>query len=129
MIEIVPIGLVQSVLKKEEDCPLQEHEGAPEAIIELFEGYATAAEHIKPGAEIILLTWLDKANRRVLKTKPRNDPNGVLTGVFSTRSPDRPNPIGIHYTRVISIQTRKIKVSALEVIDQTPVIDIKPQIF
>src|SRR5687768_1639650 len=82
---------------------------------------------IKPGSEILLLTWLHMADRNVIKCKPRNNPKSPLTGVFSTRSPDRPNPIGIHLVKVLSISDNGlIKVSAMEVIDQIPIIDIKP---
>jgi tRNA-Thr(GGU) m(6)t(6)A37 methyltransferase TsaA len=127
MIDVKPIGVIHSGLKNLLDCPLQENENAPEAIIEIFKEYAEAAEHIKPGDKIVLLTWLNKANRSVLKTYPRNDMKALLTGVFSTRSPDRPNPIGLHLVEVTAIDTakRQLVISSLEVLDGTPVIDIK----
>jgi tRNA-Thr(GGU) m(6)t(6)A37 methyltransferase TsaA len=123
------IGTVYSELKRLEDCPLQELENAPEAIIEIFNEYQDTIQNVKPGAEMILFTWLHRADRSVLVTRPRNNPNAPLTGVFSTRSPDRPNPIGIHFVKIISILPgNRFKVSGLEVLDQTPLIDIKPDL-
>jgi len=123
------IGTIHSELKRLEDCPLLENENAPEAIVEIFNEYTAAIQNIKPGAELILLTWLHEADRTVLVTKPRNNPNAPLTGVFSTRSPDRPNPIGIHFVKVVSVLPHnKFKVSRLEVLDQTPLLDIKPDL-
>jgi tRNA-Thr(GGU) m(6)t(6)A37 methyltransferase TsaA len=105
---------------------LQEHENAPEAEIIIFPEFVEAIKDIKVGSEILLLTWLHLADRRILKCKPRNNPEAPFTGVFSTRSPDRPNPIGIHYVKVLSISDNGLmRVSGLEVIDQTPLIDIK----
>jgi tRNA-Thr(GGU) m(6)t(6)A37 methyltransferase TsaA len=121
------IGKINSELKSTEECPLQENENAPEASITIFPEFIEGIEQVQVGNEIILLTWLHKADRTVMKCLPRNDPAASLTGVFSTRSPDRPNPIGLHTVKVLS-KTGKglIKVSALEVLDQTPLIDIKP---
>ena len=122
------IGIVRSELKEMEDCPRQENENAPEATVEIFNEFAEGCENIQEGNNIILLTWLHEADRSILKTRPRNNKNLPLTGVFSTRSPDRPNPIGIHITTVTSIISGNMfKVSNLEVLDGTPVIDIKPQ--
>jgi tRNA-Thr(GGU) m(6)t(6)A37 methyltransferase TsaA len=127
--QIKYIGIVHSELKRLEDCPLLEHENAPEAIVEIFTEFLEGIKNLKPGSELILFTWLHKADRTVLKTKPRNNPNAEMTGIFSTRSPDRPNPIGIHYVKVISVlQHNKLQVTGLEVLDQTPVIDIKPDL-
>jgi tRNA-Thr(GGU) m(6)t(6)A37 methyltransferase TsaA len=122
------IGKIHSELKKKEDCPLQESENAPEATIEIFDEFAEGIKNIKPGTEIILLTWLHEADRSVVKCVTRNNYNSPKFGVFSTRSPDRPNPIGLHSVKVISINNTTIKVSALEVLDQTPLLDIKPVI-
>ncbi len=122
------IGKIHSVLKKKEDCPLQESEEAPEATLEIFPGYIEGIKNIKPGSDILLLTWLHQADRTVIKCITRNNYDSPKMGVFSTRSPDRPNPIGIHSVKVISITNGFIKVSALEVLDQTPLIDIKPVI-
>ena len=127
MIDVQPIGVIHSGLKNLLDCLLQENEDAPEAIIEIFLEYAEAAEHIKPGDKIVLLTWLNRANRSVFKTYPRNDKEALFKGVFSTRSPDRPNPIGLHLVEVTSVDSvkRQLVISSLEVLDGTPVIDIK----
>jgi tRNA-Thr(GGU) m(6)t(6)A37 methyltransferase TsaA len=124
---LVLIGVVHSHLKRLEDCPLQESEKAPEATIEIFPEYIKGIKNIKKGDQLLLLTWLHKSDRTVVATHPRNDPSIPLTGVFSTRSPDRPNPIGLHIVNVVSISTEgMIKVSGLEVLDQTPLLDIKP---
>lgn len=125
--QIIFIGTVHSGLKKLEDCPRQEKENAPEATVEVFSEFTEAAESIKEGDEMILFTWLHEADRSVLKTRPRNNNNLPLTGVFSTRSPDRPNPIGIHMVTISAIiNSNQFKVSNLEVLDGTPLIDIKP---
>jgi tRNA-Thr(GGU) m(6)t(6)A37 methyltransferase TsaA len=123
------IGTIHSELKRLEDCPLQEVENAPEAIIEIFDEFREAIQNIRPGAQLILFTWLHEADRTVLLTKSRNNPSAPLTGVFSTRSPDRPNPIGIHFVKVVAVLPHnKFKVSGLEVLDQTPLVDIKPDL-
>jgi tRNA-Thr(GGU) m(6)t(6)A37 methyltransferase TsaA len=122
------IGKIQSELKNIEDCPRQENESAPEATITIFPEYIEGMRHVEVGSEILLLTWLHLSDRSVLKTKPRNNPKAQLTGIFSTRSPDHPNPIGLHTVKVISVDDGKMKVSALEVLDGTPLIDIKPVI-
>lgn len=123
---IEPIGVVHSPLKRIEECPLQERENAPEAIIEIFPAFVEGVSHLSTGDELILLTWLHKSDRTVLSTRPRNDPKAPMTGVFSTRSPDRPNPIGYHVAKVLSVDKNVIRVSNLEVLDGTPIIDIKP---
>jgi tRNA-Thr(GGU) m(6)t(6)A37 methyltransferase TsaA len=122
------IGLVRSSLKELKDCPLQESEGAPHASVIIDHDYIDAISGLNAGAEILLLTWLHKGDRTTLKTKPRNNPAAKLTGVFATRSPDRPNPIGLHVANILSINGSEIKISRLEVLDGTPVIDIKPVI-
>jgi tRNA-Thr(GGU) m(6)t(6)A37 methyltransferase TsaA len=121
------IGEVRSSLKRLEDCPLQESENAPVADLFIFSEYLDAIDNILPGTEITIFTWLDKADRSILKCVPRNNYDSPMIGVFSTRSPDRPNPIGIHIANVISVSKEGvITVSNLEVLDGTPVIDIKP---
>lgn len=121
------IGKIHSELKTLSECPLQENENAPEAVLKIFPEFVEGIQEITAGSEILLLTWLHMADRSVLKCQPRNNNKAALTGVFSTRSPDRPNPIGIHSVMVVSIpENGTIKVSGLEVIDQTPIIDIKP---
>ncbi len=123
------IGKVHSSLKNLEDCPLLEHENAPQATIEVFAEFKEGIKNIKSGSKLILFTWLHEADRTVLSTRPRNNPNAPITGVFSTRSPDRPNPNGIHFVTVASIlQDNTFQVAGLEVLDQTPIIDIKPDL-
>ena len=123
------IGKIHSDLRRLEDCPLLEHENAPPATIEIFNDFREAVKNVKAGDEMILLTWLHEADRTVLTTRPRNNPNAPMTGVFSTRSPDRPNPIGIHFVTIASVgDNNRFKVSGLEVLDGTPLIDIKPDL-
>lgn len=120
------IGTVRSSLKNRRDCPSQEKEGAPEAWIEIDPLYADALYGLRQDDEIIVLTWLHLGNRDTLQVHPRGNRENPLKGVFATRSPSRPNPIGFHQTRIINLdQPLKIKVQALEVVDKTPVIDIK----
>lgn len=125
MTELKIIGKIHSSLKSLEECPRQEHEHAPSAKIEIASGFTMAAQNIKSGDRIIVLTWLDRADRTVMMTHPRNDTSHPLTGVFSTRSPDRPNPIGLHFVTVKNVSGYFIELESLEVLDQTPVIDIK----
>ena len=120
------IGQVKSLLKDLKDCPLQENEKAPPATLLIDKEYLQAVNGLETGMNILLLTWLDKADRTILTTKPRNNPNAKTAGVFATRSPDRPNPIGLHVVKILEINNREIKVSNLEVLDRTPLIDIKP---
>ena len=123
------IGKIHSSLKEIQECPLQEHENAPEAEIIIFDDFIEGTKNITAGSDILLLTWLHRADRNVIQCIPRREFSSPLIGVFSTRSPDRPNPIGIHSAKVISIsKDGVIRVSALEVLDQTPLIDIKPVI-
>jgi L-fuculose-phosphate aldolase len=108
------------------DCPLQENENAPSASIEIFPEFNDAATNIKAGDELLVFTWLGLGDRSVLKTFPRNDPKNGMRGVSSTRSPHRPNPIGIHVVEVTAVQGDGIiQVAALEVLDKTLVLDIK----
>jgi len=120
------IGEVQSKLKTIEDCPLQESESAPAASIKIFPKFTDGIENIKEGSQLLLLTWLHQADRSVIKCITRRNYGTPKVGVFSTRSPDRPNPIGIHSVKVVSVSNDLIQVEALEVLDKTPVIDIKP---
>ena len=123
------IGRIHSELKTIDDCPRQEKEGAPSATIEIFSEFIEGLKNIQAGDQLILFTWLHKADRTVLETRPRNDNNLPLTGVFSTRSPDRPNPIGIHFVKVVKVlEDNQFMVSNLEVLDGTPLIDIKPDL-
>ena len=124
---VSPIGIIHSPLKRIEDCPLQGEEGAPTATIEFNSEVWEGVEGLTPGTEVLLFTWFHLADRDVIKCHKRNFVDTPKVGVFTTRSPDRPNPIGLHRGTVMEIgNDRKIKVSPLEALDQTPVIDIKP---
>jgi tRNA-Thr(GGU) m(6)t(6)A37 methyltransferase TsaA len=124
--EAKPIGRVESSLIDLASAPRQGDEGAPEAWLvfepEMLEGLRS----LRPGDEIILLTWLDRARRDVLSSHPRGDVSRPQEGVFSTRSPHRPNPIGLHRVRIAAIDGRRVKVRHLEALDGTPIIDVKP---
>jgi len=123
---INPIGVIRSGLVRREAAPHQGFEGAPDAWIEMDSTVAEGLEGIAAGDDIILITWLHQADRNLLKVHPRRDPNRPLTGVFATRSPHRPNPIGLHRVTVLKIAGNKLKVGPLEAIDGTPIVDIKP---
>ena len=123
------IGVIRSELKNLDDCPLQGQEGSFEAWLELDPAYIAGIDNMKPGAEVILLTWFHLANRAVVKCYPRKQTEAPHVGVFTTRSPDRPNPIGLHQVTVQEIAPDgKIKVHPLEALDGTLLIDIKPVI-
>lgn len=123
---IKPIGFIRSEIKKREDAPMFYTEGAPDAIIDLLPEYSKGLYRMKAGDEIIIITWLHKAKREVLKVHPRGDKTNPLTGVFLTRSPDRPNPLGLHRAKVLEINKDILHIEAIEAIDGTPVVDIKP---
>jgi len=123
---IEPIGVVRSELTRLEEAPMQGDEGAPEAWLELTPSAARGLIGIKAGDKLILLTWLHLAQRDVLQVHPRGDINRPLTGVFATRSPDRPNPVGLHRVSVLEVMDQKLRVSPLEAINGTPIVDIKP---
>lgn len=124
--ELRPVGVVRSALRRREDAPMQGAEGAPDAWVELAEDVSEGLTGLASGQEVVLLTWLHEARRDVLKVHPRDDPSRPLAGVFATRSPDRPNPLGLHRVRVLAISGRALRVGPLEAIDGTPVVDIKP---
>lgn len=125
--ELRPIGFVRSRLTNRRDAPRQGDLGAPEATVEIGPAFADAAEGIVAGSEIFLLTWLHVADRDVLRVHPEDDPANPLAGVFATRSPDRPNPIGLHRVRVVEVESPlELRVEPLEAVDGTPVVDIKP---
>ena len=119
------IGVVRSSLRELEDAPRQADEGAPEAELVFDEEIAAALEGIEAGAVIELLTWLHLASRDTLQCRPRDDVTRPLTGVFATRSSERPNPIGLHKVLVLEAGPRTLRVAELEAIDGTPVIDVK----
>ena len=121
-----PIGVVRSTLRAISDAPNQAFEGAPEAVLEIDSSFAAALHRIEPGDELIVLTWLHLADRDVLQTHPMGDERIPLTGVFRTRSPGRPNPIGLHRVFVTARDAATtLRVGALEAIDSTPIIDLK----
>ena len=124
--EIRQIGIVRSELTSRDAAPRQGNEGAPDAWVEVDASVAEGLEGIAVGSGIILITWFHKSSRDILKLHPRRDKKKPMTGVFSTRSPDRPNPLGLHRVTVLEISGNRIKVGPLEAIDGTPVVDIKP---
>jgi tRNA-Thr(GGU) m(6)t(6)A37 methyltransferase TsaA len=123
---LYPIGFLRSPLKDRGAAPNQGREGAPDAWLEVDTAVAQGLEGIAVGAELIVITWLHQAQRDILKTHPRNDQTRPLTGVFATRSPDRPNPLGLHRVTVREIADASLKVGPIEAIDGTPVVDLKP---
>ena len=123
---VEPIGMVRSTLTRLEDAPMQGDESAQEAWLEIMPQVAQGLIGISVGDGLILLTWLHLAERDVLQVHPRGDLNRPLTGVFATRSPDRPNPIGIHRVSVLEVTSQRLRVAPLEAIDGTPIIDLKP---
>lgn len=125
--DISPIGYVHSTLKERSDAPRQGWEGAPKAQLEIHPAFVEGLDGIESGQDIWIFTWLHQSQRSVLKVHPRGDVLNPLTGVFATRSPDRPNPIGLHRAKVLSVnEERWLQVQDLEAIDGTPIIDIKP---
>ncbi len=124
--EVVPIGRIESPLTDLASAPKQGDEGAPDAWLVFEPAVLDALEGIRAGDEVIVLTWLDRAHRDVLRVHPRGDPSRRKQGVFSTRAPHRPNPIGLHRVEVASIEGGRVRVRKLEALDGTPVIDVKP---
>jgi len=124
--EIVPIGWVESPLTDRAQAPRQGDEGAPQAWLVFEPAYAEGLRDLQAGSQVIVLTWLDRADRDVLVTRPRDDPARAPTGVFCTRSPDRPNPIGLHRVRIVRKEGLRLLADHLEALDRTPVIDVKP---
>jgi len=125
-IELRAIGRVVSPLTDPGSAPRQGDEGAPPATIAIDSDYLAALHGVEAGDALIVLTWLDRADREVLSVHPRGDPAREPRGVFATRSPDRPNPIGLHRVEVEAIEGGTIRVRDLEAVDGTPVLDLKP---
>lgn len=123
---IEPIGVIRSALTQLEAAPRQGDEGAPEAWLEITPSAVEGLEGIIAGDELIVLTWLHLAQRDVLQVHPRGDLERPLTGVFATRSPHRPNPVGLHRVSVLEISQQRLRVAPIEAIDGTPIVDIKP---
>ena len=127
-LELTPIGRVESSLTDPAVAPKQGHEGSTEAWLVFEPDVLGGLTDIAPGDQVIVLTWLDRARRDVLRVHPRDDPDNPETGVFSTRSADRPNPIGLHPVEVLEIAGPRMRVRDLEAVDGTPVLDVKPVI-
>ncbi|MCA9886995.1 MAG: tRNA (N6-threonylcarbamoyladenosine(37)-N6)-methyltransferase TrmO [Anaerolineae bacterium] len=121
-----PIGVIHSELKLRKGAPRQGYEGAPDALIDIEPAFSEALEGISVGDTVIILTWLHQSVRDVLQVHPRGEIHNPAKGVFATRSPDRPNPIGLHRVTVLEMDGRTLKVGPIEAIDGTPVVDIKP---
>ncbi|HEY2310304.1 MAG TPA: tRNA (N6-threonylcarbamoyladenosine(37)-N6)-methyltransferase TrmO [Gaiellaceae bacterium] len=121
-----PIGVVRSPLQSRKNAPRGARDGAPAAVLELEERFAPALEGVRAGMDLVLVTWFHEGLRDVLQVRPGRDRNRDLTGVFATRSPDRPNPIGLHRVTVTSVEPpASVHVAALEAIDGTPILDLK----
>ena len=123
-----PIGTVESPLTELESAPKQGHEGSPDAWLIFEPTVRDGLVDLRVGEQIIVLTWLDRAQRDILKVHPRGDKSVPLHGVFSTRSPDRPNPIGLHLVEILAIEGQRAHVRNLEAVDGTPILDVKPRL-
>jgi tRNA-Thr(GGU) m(6)t(6)A37 methyltransferase TsaA len=126
MYELRPVGRVESPLADRESAPKQGDEGAPDAWLVFDPAFDEAVRDLRAGTDALVLTWLDRARRDVLAVHPRGDEARPLTGVFSTRSPDRPNPIGLHRVQILAVDGLRVRVRDLEALDGTPIVDIKP---
>lgn len=122
---IRPIGHIHSTLRARDEAPRQGDEGAPDAWLEVEAAVARGLSGIAAGDEIVVITWLHRADRNVLEVHPRDDPRAALAGVFVTRSPDRPNPLGLHGVTVREISGTRLRIGPIEAIDGTPVVDVK----
>jgi tRNA-Thr(GGU) m(6)t(6)A37 methyltransferase TsaA len=125
-IELTPIGSVESPLVDPASAPKQGDEGAPDAWLTFESPVLEGLAGLQPGDEVIVLTWLHRARRDVLRVHPRGNLSRAQQGVFNTRSPDRPNPIGLHRVRIVSIDGNRLRVRDLEAVDGTPILDVKP---
>ena len=124
-IALRPIGKVESRLTDPADAPRQADEGAPEAWLVIDADFAAALEGLKAGDDVIVITWLDRAERNILCNHPRGDPSRPMAGVFTTRSPHRPNPLGLHQVTVAAVDGSRVLVRSLEAVNGTPILDIK----
>jgi tRNA-Thr(GGU) m(6)t(6)A37 methyltransferase TsaA len=125
-LRIEPVGRVASPLRDRAQAPRQGDEGAPESWLVFEPGMAEAVRDLRTGTEVLVLTWLDRARRDVTTVHPRDDLSRPATGVFATRSADRPNPIGVHRVEITAIDGLRIRVRNLEALDGTPIVDVKP---
>jgi tRNA-Thr(GGU) m(6)t(6)A37 methyltransferase TsaA len=126
--ELIPIGRVESSLTDVGSAPKQGDEGAPEAWLVFEPVVLDGLGDLHPGDRVVVLTWLDRSRRDVLRVHPRDDPTNPERGVFSTRSADRPNPIGLHPVEIVAVDGLRLRVGPLEAVDGTPIVDLKPQI-
>jgi tRNA-Thr(GGU) m(6)t(6)A37 methyltransferase TsaA len=124
--KLKPIGRVESPLADPATAPKQGHEGSPDAWLVFDPAVLEAVQDIRPGDELLVLTWLDRARRDVLRVHPRDDVANPMQGVFKTRSADRPNPIGLHPVEVLAVEGERLRVRNLEAVDGTPIVDVKP---
>ena len=122
---LTPVAVVRSTLRSLEDAPRQGDEGAPDAWLEVDPAFARGLTGLRAGDDVLLITWLDRADRGVLETHPRDDPSLPLLGVFATRSPHRPNPLGLHRVTIRAVDGTRLRVGPLEALDGTPVLDVK----
>jgi tRNA-Thr(GGU) m(6)t(6)A37 methyltransferase TsaA len=127
-IRLRPVGVIRSSLEARAEAPRQGSEGAPDAWLEVRAWAAEALRGVAVGDQLVVITWLHQADREVLQVHPRSDPGNPLTGVFVTRSPDRPNPLGLHPVTVRAIDGLRLRIGPIEAIDGTPVVDLKPVI-
>ena len=125
-LQLVSIGKVESPLTDPASAPKQGHEGAPEAWLVFDQAVLDGLQGIRAGDQVIVLTWLDRARRDVLRVHPRDDVANPMQGVFNTRSADRPNPIGLHPVEVVAVEGARLRVRNLEAVDGTPIVDVKP---
>ena len=124
--ELRPVGLIRSTLTLRSEAPRQGSEGAPDVWIEIEPWAAEALDGLVAGDQLLIITWLHQGRRDVFTVRPRSDPRNPITGVFATRSPDRPNPLGLHPVTLRAIEGTRLRVGPIEAIDGTPVVDIKP---
>jgi tRNA-Thr(GGU) m(6)t(6)A37 methyltransferase TsaA len=124
-LSLTPIAWIRSPLRGIDDAPRQGAEGAPDAWLDVEPAFARGLDGLRAGDEIVLITWLDRADRSVLAVYPRDDTSQPLTGVFATRSPHRPNPLGLHRVTIREIVGTSLRVGPVEAIDGTPVVDVK----
>ena len=126
--QLRPVGVIRSELRTRADAPKQGSEGAPDAWLEIYPWATEALHRLAVGDDVIVITWFHEARRDVFKVYPRSDRGNPLTGVFATRSPDRPNPLGLHPVVVHAIEGNRLRIGPIEAIDGTPVVDIKPDL-
>ena len=126
--QLKPIGVIRSTLTSRTGAPKQGSEGAPDAWLEVHRWAADGLHLLAAGDRIVVITWFHQGKRDVFQVRPRSNPSNPLTGVFATRSPDRPNPLGLHPVTVRSIKGTRLRIGPIEAIDGTPVVDIKPEL-